>query len=101
MPAIVISALIWPGPGVAISSAMHEIGTWPSTSGAPRTRLRQRPNSKPSANSGGVRFESDQAIGFENIAPPSRSRLPVSTLTTSTSQDVSVPNSWLQVPMRP
>ena len=38
-----------PSPGVAISSAMHETGTCPSTSGAPRTRLRQRPNSKPSA----------------------------------------------------
>ncbi len=93
LPAIVISALIWPSPGVAISSARHEIGTWPSTSGAPRTRLRQRPNSKPFANSGGVRFASDHAIGFENIEPPSRSRLPVSTLITSTSHDASVPNS--------
>jgi hypothetical protein len=27
--------------------------------------------------------------------------LPVSTLTTSTSHDASVPNSWLHVPMRP
>ena len=32
------SARIWPSPGVAISSARHDTGTWPSTSGAPRTR---------------------------------------------------------------
>ena len=44
LPAIVISPLSWPPPGVAISSARHDTGTWPSTSGAPRTRLRQRPN---------------------------------------------------------
>ena len=36
-----------------------------------------------------------------NIAPPGRSRLPVSTLSTSTSQLASVPNSCVQVPMRP
>ena len=35
-----------------------------------------------------------------NIAPPSRSRLPVSTLSTSTSQLACVPNSCVQVPMR-
>jgi hypothetical protein len=36
-PATVISALICPSPGVAISSARHDTGTWPSTSFAPRT----------------------------------------------------------------
>ncbi len=101
LPAMVMSALIWPSPGVAISSARQETGNWPSTSGAPRTRLRQRPNSKPSANSGGVSEVSDQAMGFANIEPPSRSRFPVSTFSTSTSQEARVPNSWVQVPMRP
>ena len=36
-----------------------------------------------------------------NIAPPGRSRLPVRTLTTSTSQLPSVPNSTVDVPIRP
>ena len=40
------------------------------------------------------------AAASGNIAPPSRSRLPVSTLSTSTSQLASVPNSWVQVPIR-
>ena len=35
-----------------------------------------------------------------NIAPPSRSRLPVSTFSTSTSQLACVPNSCVQVPIR-
>jgi hypothetical protein len=39
--------------------------------------------------------------GRLNIIPPSTSRLPVRMLTTSTSQDASVPNSWVQVPIRP
>ncbi len=43
LPATVKSARIWPSPGVAISSARHETGTWPSTSDAPRTRVFQRP----------------------------------------------------------
>src|SRR6478736_5164878 len=45
LPATVISALIWPSPGVAISSARHDTGTCPNTSLAPRTRVRNRPNS--------------------------------------------------------
>ena len=63
LPAMVMSALIWPSPGVAISSARQESGNCPSTSGAPRTRLSQRPNSKPSANSGGRIEVSDQRDG--------------------------------------
>ena len=98
---MVKSALIWPSPGVAISSARQERGNCPSTSGAPRTRLRKRPNSKPSANSGGRIEVSDHAMGLANIEPPSRSRFPVSTFSTSTNQEASVPNSWVQVPMRP
>ena len=41
------------------------------------------------------------AAASGNIAPPSRSRLPVSALSTSTSQLASVPNSCVVVPMRP
>ncbi len=41
------------------------------------------------------------AAGRENMAPPGRSRLPVSALTTSTSHDVSVPNRAVVVPIRP
>src|SRR5258705_289437 len=35
------------------------------------------------------------------MAPPGRSRLPVAALTTSTSQEASVPNSAVVVPLRP
>ncbi len=42
-----------------------------------------------------------QAAGRENMAPPGTSKCRVSTFTTSTIQLASVPNSWLQVPMRP
>ena len=41
------------------------------------------------------------AAAVVNMAPPGRSRLPVSTLSTSTSHDVRVPNSAVVVPMRP
>jgi hypothetical protein len=40
------------------------------------------------------------AAAFVNIAPPGRSRFPVSTLSTSTSQLAVVPNSCVQVPIR-
>ncbi len=98
---MVTSARIWPGPGVAISSARHESGTCPRTSGAPRTRLFQRWNVKPSAKSGCGSEATDQATGFPKSMPPGRSQLPVRTFTTSTSHDASVPNSCVQVPMRP
>ncbi len=56
LPATVNSARICPSPGVAISSARHDTGTCPSTSGAPRTRLcpaaevrRRRPRGPASA----------------------------------------------------
>jgi hypothetical protein len=101
LPAITISARVWPGPGVAISSARQETGTWPSTSGAPRTRDFQRWKTKPSANSGLGRLVSDHATGSAHILPPSRSRLPVNTFSTSTSHEASVPNSWLHSPIRP
>ena len=41
------------------------------------------------------------AAALVNMAPPGRSRLPVSTLTTSISQLVSVPKACVVVPMRP
>ena len=77
LPAIVISALIWPAPGVAISSARHEIGTWPSTSGAPRTRLLPAAELAAVAPgpAGGAR-RSTTRPGSANIEPPGRSRLP-------------------------
>jgi hypothetical protein len=101
LPAIVISARMRPSPGVVISSARQDMGTWPKTSGAPRTRLRQRPNTKPSANSGDGSVARGHAIGLANIDPPGRSRLPVSTFSTSIAQEARVPNSWLHVPIRP
>ena len=42
----------------------------------------------------------EPAAGFVNIAPPGRSRLPVSTLSTSTSQLAVVPKRCVVVPMR-
>ncbi len=86
---------------------MQETGTWPSTSGAPRTRLCQRPNQTPSllpgwpGSTGVGRMPRVQFTGLGNISPPGTSKLPVRMLTTSTSQLASVPNSWLHKPMRP
>ncbi len=101
LPAMTTSARIRPSPGVAISSARQDTGYWPSTSGAPRTRLVQRLKPQPSAWSGGRTVTIDQLAGLANIEPPGRSRFPVRMLSTSTSQEARVPNSWLQVPMRP
>src|SRR6476469_1263606 len=67
----------------------------------PRTRDFHCPSCTPSASAGlGSEF-TPHAIGLPNIRPPGRSKFPVRMLTTSTSHDVSVPNSWLHVPMRP
>ena len=93
--------LICPGPGVAISSARHDAGTCPSTSGAPRTRERQRPNcGRPFAFVDAIQVIGN-GTGFGNIRQPGRSKLPVTIASTSTSHDASVPNSWLHRPMRP
>jgi hypothetical protein len=101
-PATVNSARICPSPGVAISSARHDTGTWPSTSGAPRTRLVHRPKlaAPPSSPGMGI-VDTDHADGRGNISPPGTSKCRVRMLTTSTSQLASVPNSWLQSPIRP
>ena len=101
LAAMVMRPCSWPSPGVAISSARHEHGTWPSTSGAPRTRLVQRPNSGSPITLVSAFQTSGSAIGLPNIIPPSTSKWPVRMLTTSTSQEARVPNSWLQRPMRP
>jgi hypothetical protein len=98
-PAMVMSALICPSPGVSISSARHDSGAWPMTSGAPRTRVRQRPV----VTGPRRRAVEDKAAmaGRGKRSPPSVSKCPVSTFTTETSHVASVPNSWLHSPMRP
>ena len=98
LPATVTSARTCPSPGTSISSASVATGSWPNTSGHPRTRLFQRPTKKPGPP-GRACLRRWAASG--NMAPPGRSRLPVTTLRTSTSQLVTVPNSTVQVPIRP
>ena len=88
-----------PSPGVSISSASAATGSSPRTSGSPRTRVAKRPKRGSRGPSGPELRCAAAASG--NSAPPGRSRLPVSTLSTSTSHDASVPNSCVQVPMRP
>ena len=100
LPAIVISARTWPSPGVSISSARQATGSSPNASSSPRTRLCQRPSRTPRPWPGVPVELRWPAAASVNIAPPSRSRLPVSTLSTSTSQLACVPNSWVVVPMR-
>ena len=99
LPAIVISARTRPSPGVSISSARHDSGAWPSTSGALRTRVCHRPVFTGPRRRAVCEIVAMAGVG--NIAPPSTSRCPVSTFTTSTAHEASVPNSWLHSPMRP
>ena len=73
-------------------------GRAPGCAGARSARRGRRPASRPAWSAPAF---APPVAGSVNIAPPSRSRLPASTLTTSTSHDASVPNSWVQVPMRP
>ena len=101
LPAIVISARTWSGPGVSISSARHETGSSPKVSGNPRTRLCQRPIGAPRPLPGAPAEFAWPAAARVNIAPPGRSRFPVMKLRTSTSQLAWVPNSCVVVPMRP
>ena len=88
-----------PSPGVSISSASAATGSSPRTSGRPRTRLAKRPK-RGSRGPSGPELRCAAAASGKST-PPGRSRLPVSTLSTSTSHDASVPNSCVQVPMRP
>jgi hypothetical protein len=99
LPAMVMTARTCPSPGVSISSASATAGISESTSGWPDTLLRQRPVANPRPGRGGRGAE--PIGGLANMTPPARSRLPVRMLTTSTSQLVRVPNSTVEVPMRP
>ncbi len=77
LPAIVISARTWPSPGVEISSARQTTGSSPKTSGRPLTRLAQRPTVNPLPTGPRPAAFRCPAAASGNIAPPSRSRLPV------------------------
>jgi hypothetical protein len=101
LPASVTSARIWPSPGVRISSASTDTGYSPITSGWPLTLLWPRPTVKPRPEPGLPRVVAPPATGVGNIDPPGRSRLPLSTLTTSINHDAVEPNSVVVVPMRP
>ncbi len=101
LPAWVISARIRPSPGVSISSASADTGSSPSASGSPRTRVCQRSMANPRPLPGLPVELRCPAAARVNMAPPSRSRLPVSTFSTSTSQLVRVPNDCVVVPIRP
>ena len=95
LPAITTSALIWPSPGVDISSARLTAGNSPITSGWPLTRLKKRPRLP------GPELPATSTAGLENITPPSRSRLPVAMLSRLINQCASVPNGAVLTPMRP
>jgi hypothetical protein len=101
LPASVTRARTWPSPGVSISSARHETGSSPNISGSPRTRLSQRPSRTPRPLPPLPDEFFCATAARANITPPSRSRFPVSTFSTSTSHEASVPNSCVQVPTRP
>ncbi len=98
LPASVIRARIWPSPGVSISSAIVVAGSIPLSSGRPRTRLRQRPFfARPTRR---ATLDTSTA-GVGNMAPPGRSKLPVTTLSASMSQLPTGPNSLVHTPTRP
>ena len=87
LPAIVSSARTWPWPGVSISSASARDGQLAERPrAAPRTRLACRGRPRAAAAPGAPVVFAAPAAGVANIAPPGRSRLPVSALRTSTSQ---------------
>ncbi len=76
-PATVTSARTWPSPGVVISSARPTTGSSPNTSARPLTRLVQRPICTPRPTGPDPDEFRCPAGASGNIAPPSRSRLPV------------------------
>ena len=77
LPATVTSARTWPSPGVVISSARPTTGSSPNTSGRPPTRLAQRPIRTPRPTGPEPEELRWPTAASGNIAPPSRSRLPV------------------------
>ena len=101
LPATHTNARICPGPGVSISSARQTAGSSPNVPGRSRTRDRGWLGRTPRPSRGAPRVFEPPTAGVVNIAPPGRSRLPVHTLSTSTSQLATVPNSAVVVPMRP
>ena len=100
LPPTITIARIWPSPGVEISSAIAEAGYSPSTSGCLPTREWPRPVRKPLPEPPAPRVFPLPATGNGNIAPPTRSRLPVKIFTTSTSHEAVVPNAVVVVPIR-
>src|SRR5438552_3388245 len=70
LPASVIKALTCPWPGVSISSAKHDAGSSPKTSGSPRTRLFQRPKRTPRPLPGVPFVLRAPAAALGNMAPP-------------------------------
>ena len=87
--------------GQVISSANADTGYSPITSGRPRTTVAPRPVRNPPPTPRWPRVVAPPATGMANIAPPRRSRLPVTMFTTSMSHDANVPNSVVVVPIRP
>ena len=102
LPANVNSARIWPSPGRV--DLLGQAGDRAARREPPAGRARGCASGRagsPCPCPGVPRVFAAPAAACVNIAPPGRSRLPVSTLSTSTSQLASVPNSWVQVPIRP
>ncbi|MNF98179.1 hypothetical protein D3C84_810330 [compost metagenome] len=95
LPATVTSARIWPSPSVSISSARADTGNSPEYSGRPDTRLCQRLKCPPEV------VATRSTAGSVHSAPPTRSRLPVTRLITWINQWHSVPNAWVDTPIRP
>jgi hypothetical protein len=100
LPPTLMNARTWPSPGVSISSARHTPGSSANTSGRPRTRLCQRQRFTPLPLPALPWALRCPAAASGNIAPPSRSRLPVSAFTTRASQQARPPNSWVEAPTR-
>ena len=88
-------------PAVSISSARHTTGSSPNTSPRPRTRLAKRPKRVPRPRPGCPRRWHGRRRRAGTWLRPRRSRFPVRTLSTSTSQLARAPNSCVQVPIRP
>ena len=96
LPATVMRARTWSSPGVSISSASEATGISPRISGKSRTRLVQRPVANPRPPPSRPRRREWAARG--NMAPPGRSRLPVTRLRASTAHAASVPKDTVWVP---
>jgi hypothetical protein len=101
LPLIRIMPRYCPGPGVSISWESNAVGSSPNNSGALLTRVRNRPVRIGGPKRGVPWVLIDPLGGLGNIAPPTRSRLPVRVLSTSTIHDAIDPKRVVAVPMRP